>query len=466
MPAERRGLLDRGRGDQSSARAARRAPRARRRDAPRDRPGCCRARRTPAPESATRVRSRRRSAARSAGDRRPRRPAAGSPRSSSACPAAASSARRASSSVSLRVRAEPAATCSICSLSPLHRAELLRRRWRRSPRRGGRPRWWCRRSRRAPGRRRRSAPPRRPPPPARAPSGPDDRRDLDCRSPPAGPGPPARPGGSARRGRGPRPPPPRSRGPSRPARAASIAALSAIRLVRSAISRMVPMKPLIRVVSAPSSATCSTLPDDESLEPDQPLDRLADDHPVAARHRRPRCRSPAPPGPPAPPSRGTRSRARRSSGARRRRTARGRPSPAACRATPPPARTAEPRSDSVTRASAVTCSPICADRAEQRPAQLGDVDRGGHLVRQRAQRDQVLAIRRRAAWDGPPRPRRAGRRRTGSDGRWCFPRPCITCAIRRIAPDVAHHDRVARRRSPRGAARTARPAARPRSGRP
>ena len=55
--------------------------------------------------------------------------------------------------------------------------------------------------------------------------------------------------------------------PSRPARAASIAALSAIRLVRSAISRMVPMNPLIRVVSAPSSATCSALAETNPLSP-------------------------------------------------------------------------------------------------------------------------------------------------------------------------------------------------------
>ena len=47
-------------------------------------------------------------------------------RSSSACPPAASAARRASASVSLGVRAELAATCSICAGEPIDRAELRR----------------------------------------------------------------------------------------------------------------------------------------------------------------------------------------------------------------------------------------------------------------------------------------------------------------------------------------------------
>ena len=73
--------------------------------------------------------------------------------------------------------------------------------------------------------------------------------------------------GSARRDPAPRRPPPRSRGPPRPARAASIAALSAIRLVRSAISRIVPMKPLIRLVIAPRPATWSALAETKPLSP-------------------------------------------------------------------------------------------------------------------------------------------------------------------------------------------------------
>ena len=114
----------------------------------------------------------------------------------------------------------------------------------------------------------------RPPPPGPAPSVPRRPSTWRARSPPAAPAPRAPPGGSAPPGRAPPPPPRRSRAPPGPARAASIAALSAMRLVRSAISRIVPMKPLIRLVSAPSVATCSTLADDEALEPDQPLDRL------------------------------------------------------------------------------------------------------------------------------------------------------------------------------------------------
>ena len=125
-PGERLGLLHGRTPRPGGCRGARRAPRGRRRDARRGRPDCFRARRTPAPVGPPSLRSRPRNAARSAGGRVATSPSCRMARSSSACPAAASSARCASSSVSVRVRAEPAATRSICSLNPLDRAELLR----------------------------------------------------------------------------------------------------------------------------------------------------------------------------------------------------------------------------------------------------------------------------------------------------------------------------------------------------
>ena len=56
----------------------------------------------------------------------------------------------ASASVSVRVRAEPAATRSICPVRPVDRAELLGGRGGDAPGRAGLPRRWCRRWRRAP----------------------------------------------------------------------------------------------------------------------------------------------------------------------------------------------------------------------------------------------------------------------------------------------------------------------------
>ena len=247
-PAERRGLLHGGRGDQPGA-GQRRERGARRGEVLlRDRPDCCRARRTPVRAAATRS-GLDREVPRDALEvgRRPRR-ARRMARSSSACPAAASSG-----APRQRLGLAPGAGRACRHLfdlpgQPVRPRRAAPRPWRRWPARGGRPRRWCRRSRRAPARRRRSAPRRRPPPPVPAPSAPRPPTP-GSRSPPAAPAPrraawrlcAARSRTSSATTAKPR--------PSRPARAASIAALSAMRLVRSAISRIVPMKPLIRLVS-------------------------------------------------------------------------------------------------------------------------------------------------------------------------------------------------------------------------
>ena len=140
------------------------------------------------------------------------------------------------------------------------------------------------------------------------------------------------------------------------------------------------MNPVIRRVSAPSAATCSALVGHEPLELHQPGDRLADHDPVLlgdlgrraarlrrrgslVRHRlRVAARAPVARSPPAT-------------------NARARPRPARMPWDASASARPEARSDSVTRASAVTCWPICSTVLDQRTAQLGDVDRGGDLGR-------------------------------------------------------------------------------------
>ena len=164
MPASGCGLLHRGRGDQPSARQGREGGAGRARDAPRDRRGCCRARRTPAPA---------------------RPPASGLdgevPRDPLEVGGDLAELTDGALQVGLprggviraprqRLGVAPGAGRACRHLldllaQPSDRAELLRGRRGDAPARDGPPRRWSRRSRRAPARRRRSAPRRRPPPP-------------------------------------------------------------------------------------------------------------------------------------------------------------------------------------------------------------------------------------------------------------------------------------------------------------